>query len=198
MVCKSLLWALALTATTAAAQAAGDDIVPKDVAEAALAKVECDTANEAAPERGYTMDGELEALDLAGALKLVPLVCWRAAYNSGFIFIAVDPAAPNDARLLEFDHPTGGKMRKRAHPGQFRLRPGGQDPRRIQQGQGARRLRRHRPMDLGRERLRAQGLLAERRLRRRGVRHRRSVADLPQAGLASTAPAPPVALPSPR
>jgi hypothetical protein len=112
MVCKSLLWALALTATTAAAQAAADDIVPKDVAEAALAKVECDTANEAAPERGYTMDGELEALDLAGALKLVPLVCWRAAYNSNFIFLAVDPAAPNDARLLEFDHPTGGKMRK--------------------------------------------------------------------------------------
>ena len=107
-----VLAAAALLTTLPASAQAGADLVAKPVAEAALAKVECDTANEEAPEHSYMTDGELEELDLGGGLKLVPLVCWRAAYNFGFIFLAVDLAAPQEARLLSFDHPAGRKLRK--------------------------------------------------------------------------------------
>jgi Protein of unknown function (DUF1176) len=77
-----------------------------------LAKVECDTANEEAPEHSYMTDGELEELELGGGLKLVPLVCWRAANNFRLHLPRRRPAAPQEARLLSFDHPAGGKLRK--------------------------------------------------------------------------------------
>ncbi len=48
------------------------------------------------------IDDELDALALSGTLKLVEVYCWRAAYQAGSIFFAVDPKAPDKARLLRF------------------------------------------------------------------------------------------------
>jgi hypothetical protein len=103
------LWRLLVALFGAAMLAAGThaaaEIVPKETIEAALAGIECDTAGEENPAHGYTMDGELEALDLGEGKQLVPLVCWRAAYNYGFAFLLVEPASPGTARLLKFEHP---------------------------------------------------------------------------------------------
>jgi Protein of unknown function (DUF1176) len=43
-----------------------------------------------------------EVEELGGGLKLVEIYCWRAAYQAGSIFLAVDPKAPEKARLLRF------------------------------------------------------------------------------------------------
>ena len=41
-------------------------------------------------------------------MLIVEVYCWRAAYQAGSIFFAVDPKAPDMARLLEFQE-LGGK-----------------------------------------------------------------------------------------
>src|SRR5262245_1197910 len=83
--------AVALAATSARAQ---DIKVPKSVLEAVWPD-ECTIELKDADT-----DNELQPLD--GKLKLLEVYCWRAAYQAGSIFFAVDPAAPDKARLLRF------------------------------------------------------------------------------------------------
>jgi len=68
--------------------------IPFQQVEAAFKTAEC--TNE-------LKDEELENVsDLGGGLKLVEVYCWRAAYQAGSIFLAVNPAQPEKARLLKF------------------------------------------------------------------------------------------------
>lgn len=85
-----------LTAVSMAASARAADPVniPFNVIEAAFKTAECSNELKEEPRT--------EVEDLNGRLKLVEIYCWRAAYQSGSIFFAVDPAAPEKARLLRF------------------------------------------------------------------------------------------------
>ena len=69
--------------------------IPKDVIEAGWKKAECTVDLK-------EVDDEQEALALSGKLKLVEVYCWRAAYQAGSIFFAVDPDAPDKAQLIRF------------------------------------------------------------------------------------------------
>jgi Protein of unknown function (DUF1176) len=71
--------------------------IPKSVIAAVWDKAECtNDLKELDANNGY------EAQPLSGKLVLVEVYCWRAAYQSGSIFFAVDPAAPDKAQLLQF------------------------------------------------------------------------------------------------
>jgi hypothetical protein len=70
--------------------------LPKPVVAAAFVKAECDNEID-------EVNKELEfAGALSGRLKLLEVSCWRAAYNFGSIFFAVDPENLAGARLLQF------------------------------------------------------------------------------------------------
>jgi hypothetical protein len=51
--------------------------------------------------------------DLGDGKKLLEIPCWRAAYQAGSIFFVFDPAAPDEARLLEFSHWNGPQFERR-------------------------------------------------------------------------------------
>lgn len=86
------------------ARAADPVKIPFKVVEAAFKTAKC--TNE-------LKDEELDNVsDLGGGLKLVEVYCWRAAYQAGSIFLAVDPKAPGKARLLRFQ--MWGKQRSTA------------------------------------------------------------------------------------
>ena len=77
-----------------AGAASADEVkIPLSVVEAGWKKADCDVE---------LKDEEREAADLGRGLKLVEVYCWRAAYQAGSIFFAVDPKAPDQARLLTF------------------------------------------------------------------------------------------------
>ena len=76
------------------ARAADPVTIPFQLVEAAFKSAEC--TNE------LTDEPRTDVEDLNGRLKLVEIYCWKAAYQSGSIFFAVDPAAPEKARLLRF------------------------------------------------------------------------------------------------
>jgi hypothetical protein len=71
--------------------------IPSSVIAAGLSKADCDKGvDQEQDESGYEMD------DLGGGLGLVTVSCWWGAYNYGDIFFDVDPAHPDQARLLSF------------------------------------------------------------------------------------------------
>ncbi len=76
--------------------AAADDAIriPFPVVQAAFKKAECSIELKDEPRE--------EVQDLGNGLKLVEIYCWRAAYQAGSIFLAVDPKTPEAARLLRF------------------------------------------------------------------------------------------------
>jgi hypothetical protein len=76
------------------ARAADPVKIPFNLVEAAFKTAEC--SSELKDEERASVE------DLSGLLKLVEIHCWRAAYQSGSIFFAVNPAAPEKARLLRF------------------------------------------------------------------------------------------------
>ena len=83
-------FALAVLATVAVIGPvrADDPIkIPFSVVEAGFKKAECTNDDLKDEER-------TEIEDLGGGLKLVEVYCWRAAYQAGSIFFAVDPKAP--------------------------------------------------------------------------------------------------------
>ena len=70
--------------------------LPKGLVEDAFKKAECELDLDEAIKDLET-SGEL-----SGGLHVVEVYCWRAAYNFGSILFALDPAAPEKARLLSF------------------------------------------------------------------------------------------------
>jgi len=101
---RSLLCSFAVLAIAGVvAQAETKNPVPRSAMTAGMKQAKCSLPFKEAAE-GINV----EALD--GKLKLVELPCWRAAYQAGSIFFAVDPAAPGKARLLQFEY-WGGKKR---------------------------------------------------------------------------------------
>jgi hypothetical protein len=73
--------------------------LPGALLKQAFEKAECDIEFD-------EINKELEfAGQLSGRLKLLEVYCWRAAYNFGSIFFAVDPANLAGAMLLEFQTP---------------------------------------------------------------------------------------------
>lgn len=89
---RGFVIALALLATSAQAQSVS---VPPGVVAAAFGTADCSIDSKDAAAGG-------QAPSLTGDLRLVEFYCWRAAYQAGSIFFAVDPAAPDKARLLQF------------------------------------------------------------------------------------------------
>src|SRR5450755_1218645 len=83
--------------------AAGPIKIPFPVVHSAFKKAEC-TIELQDEER-------TEVEDLGGGLKIVEIYCWRAAYQAGSIFLAVDPKAPAKARLLRFNEWDSEKKR---------------------------------------------------------------------------------------
>jgi hypothetical protein len=67
--------------------------IPKSAIEPGWKAANCDVELE---------DEDYEAENLGKGLKLVEVYCWRAAYQAGSIYFAVDPKAPEHARLLRF------------------------------------------------------------------------------------------------
>ncbi len=99
-----LTFAVIALGFVAAAARADDQIkIPFNVVEAGFKKAKC-TNND-------LQDEERTAEDLGGGLKLVEVYCWRAAYQAGSIYFAVDPKAPEKARLLRF-HVWSSKAKK--------------------------------------------------------------------------------------
>ena len=94
-----------LAAASVAAQAwAADPIkIPFPVVQAAFKKAECSIE--------LQDEERTEVEELGGGLKLVEIYCWRAAYQAGSIFLAVDPKAPERARLLRFHEWSSDKSR---------------------------------------------------------------------------------------
>jgi hypothetical protein len=78
----------------APAHAADAIKIPLPAVQAAFKKAKC-TIELQDEER-------TEVEDLGGGLKIVEIYCWRAAYQAGSIFLAVDPKALGTARLLRF------------------------------------------------------------------------------------------------
>ena len=86
--------AFALAMMCCAGGALADPIkIPINVLEAGWKQAKCDVE---------LKDEEREGDSLGGGLLIVEVYCWRAAYQAGSIFFAVDPKAPEKARLLRF------------------------------------------------------------------------------------------------
>jgi hypothetical protein len=85
---------LAVALIAMCARAADPVSIPFQIVESAFKTAECSIDLKDEPRD--------DVEDLAGLLKLVEIPCWRAAYQSGSIFFAVNPAAPEKARLLRF------------------------------------------------------------------------------------------------
>jgi hypothetical protein len=78
--------------------------LPKALVEDAFKKAECEVELDEAIK-------DLETTgELSGGLHLVEVPCWRAAYNFGSILFALDPAAPEKARLLSLQRPEKNKL----------------------------------------------------------------------------------------
>src|SRR5262245_46467087 len=77
--------------------------IPFDTVQAAFKKAECSIE--------LQDEERTEVEELGGGLKLVEIYCWRAAYQAGSIFLAVDPKAPDKARLLRFHEWSSQKKR---------------------------------------------------------------------------------------
>lgn len=67
--------------------------VPLSVIEAGWRQAKCSVE---------LKDEERDGESLGGGFLIVEVYCWRAAYQAGSIFFAVDPKAPHKARLLKF------------------------------------------------------------------------------------------------
>ena len=78
-----------------AAQAQNAPAVPQKLIAKALEQPECTVSPKEAAD-------SVELADLGKGLKLVTISCWRAAYNFGSVLFALNPAAPEKARLLSF------------------------------------------------------------------------------------------------
>lgn len=85
---------LIFAAMLAASRAAEPVNIPFPLVQTAFKTAEC--ALDPKNEPRTNVD------DLHGLLKLVEIPCWAAAYQSGSIFFAVNPAVPDKARLLRF------------------------------------------------------------------------------------------------
>jgi hypothetical protein len=70
--------------------------LPKALVEDAFKRAECEIDLDEALEKAEAIG------ELGGGLKLVEVYCWRAAYNSGSILFALDPAALDRTRHLTF------------------------------------------------------------------------------------------------
>ena len=97
---------LMLAIAPAGAMAETNNPVPRAAVTAGMKRADCSLPFKEAAEG-------IDVQDLEGKLKLVEVPCWRAAYQAGSIFFAVDPAAPGKARLLQFEY-WGGKKRSTA------------------------------------------------------------------------------------
>jgi|DewCreStandDraft_4_1066084.scaffolds.fasta_scaffold09279_2 hypothetical protein len=90
-----LLCAISALALLGKPAMAADPVkIPFNVVEEAFKTAEC-TA-------GLKDEERTDVGDLVGLLKLVEFPCWHATYQSGSILFAVNPAAPERARLLRF------------------------------------------------------------------------------------------------
>jgi hypothetical protein len=89
---RRFLWAIAAVLLASQARAA-DVKIPLNVIDAGWKTAKCEVE---------LKDEEREGLELGGGVALVEVYCWRAAYQAGSIFFAVDPKAPDKARLLKF------------------------------------------------------------------------------------------------
>jgi Protein of unknown function (DUF1176) len=87
---------LAVTLLNSPTRAADPIKIPFKVVDAAFKKAECTIE--------LKDEGRTEVEELGGGLKLVEIYCWRAAYQAGSIFLAVDPKKPDKARLLRYQH----------------------------------------------------------------------------------------------
>jgi hypothetical protein len=102
---KPMLGAAALlmvACATASAETKAPKI-PNAVLTAAMKKGDCSLKLKEAIEG-------IDTSQLAPKLQLVEVPCWRAAYQAGSIMLAVDPAAPAKARLLQFQHFANKKL----------------------------------------------------------------------------------------
>jgi hypothetical protein len=88
---------LALVFTFAATVAQAQTVsLPKSLVTDAFKQADCEVEiNDAIKQLEF-------AGELSGGLKLVEVLCWRAAYNFGSILFAVNPKEPENARLLRF------------------------------------------------------------------------------------------------
>ncbi len=75
--------------------------IPLSVIEAGWKQAKCDVD---------LKDEERQADPLGGGLLIVEVYCWRAAYQAGSIFFAVDPKATEKARLLTFPTWNGKRL----------------------------------------------------------------------------------------
>src|SRR5688572_13981802 len=92
--------ALVLAAMCCTGLAHADSVkIPMSVLEAGWKQAKCDVE---------LKDEDREGESLGGGLLIVEIYCWRAAYQAGSIFFAVDPKSSDKARLLEFQE-WGGK-----------------------------------------------------------------------------------------
>lgn len=90
------LFAFGLCALVAsAAYAQNEPAISQKLIARALEVPECSVSRQEAAD-------SIELADLGMGLKLVTVSCWRAAYNFGSVFFALDPTAPEKARLLSF------------------------------------------------------------------------------------------------
>ncbi len=97
----AVLFALVFAQSTFAQQKVQ---LPKTLVEDAFKKAECEVELDEAIK-------DLETTgELSSGLHLVEVPCWRAAYNFGSILFALDPAAPERARLLNFQRPEKNKL----------------------------------------------------------------------------------------
>src|SRR5262249_26551367 len=92
-----------IAAMAQSARAADPIRIPFPVVQAAFKKAECSIE--------LQDEERTEVEELGGGLKLVEIYCWRAAYQAGSIFLAVDPKALDKARLLQFNEWSNQKKR---------------------------------------------------------------------------------------
>jgi hypothetical protein len=98
----TLLIVVMVTTPAAAADRAGQ---PQAQVDAALKTADCDDS--LADQERY---GEAPQA-LTGSLMLVPILCYRSAYNYSYIFFAADKKAPAEASLLSFERPDGDRIK---------------------------------------------------------------------------------------
>jgi hypothetical protein len=77
-----------------AARAADPVNIPFDVVKTAFETADCTTELKDEPRENVE--------ELGGGFKLVEVYCWRAAYQAGSMFLVLEPARPEKARLMRF------------------------------------------------------------------------------------------------
>jgi hypothetical protein len=106
---------LIVVALRAPAMAVECSMVPQAAIAAALKQAECDES--LADDKRC----DEKARALTGGLMLVPILCYRGAYNYSYIFFAADPKAPARARLLGSKHPDGDRLQSCLRSHQLRI-----------------------------------------------------------------------------